>query len=70
MNVSNILMKKEIEYLQRKIKDQEKEIDNINSIKDSFKNKVFSIKEALNDKVTLLNYSDKVKIIRAILINK
>ena len=63
-------MKKEIEYLQRKIKDQEKEIDNINSIKDSFKNKVFSIKEALNDKVTLLNYSDKVKIIRAILINK
>jgi len=63
-------MKKEIEYLQRKIKDQDKEIDNINSIKDSFKNKVSSIKEALNDKVTLLNYSDKVKIIRAILIDK
>ena len=53
------MIKKEIEVLQGKIQDQDKNLDRINSIK-----------EVLKDKVTLLNYSDKIKLIRSILIDE
>jgi len=56
MKVSNIMMKKEIENLQAKLKDQDNNLDKINSIN-----------EVLKDKVTLLNYSDKITLIRSIL---
>ena len=56
MKVSDIIMKKEINVLQGKIQSQDKNLDSINSIK-----------EVLKDKVTLLNYSDKIKLIRSIL---
>ena len=59
MKVSDIMIKKEIEVLQGKIQDQDKNLDRINSIK-----------EVLKDKVTLLNYSDKIKLIRSILIGE
>ena len=50
------MMKKEIENLQAKLKDQDNNLDKINSIN-----------EVLKDKVTLLNYSDKITLIRSIL---
>jgi len=50
------MIKKEIEVLQGKIKNQDDNLKKINSIN-----------EILNSKVTLLNYSDKIKEIRAIL---
>jgi hypothetical protein len=56
MKVSNIMMKKEIEVLQGKIDNQNKNLEKINSIN-----------EVLKDKVTLLNYSDKITLIRSIL---
>ena len=56
MKVSDIMIKKEIEVLQGKIKNQDDNLKKINSIN-----------EILNSKVTLLNYSDKIKEIRAIL---
>jgi len=56
MKVSNIIMKKEIEVLQGKIDNQNKNLEKINSIN-----------EVLKDKVTLLNYSDKITLIRSIL---
>jgi len=56
MKVSDIMMKKEIEVLQGKIDKQNKNLEKINSIN-----------EVLKDKVTLLNYSDKITLIRSIL---
>ena len=50
------MMKKEIEVLQGKIDNQNKNLEKINSIN-----------EVLKDKVTLLNYSDKITLIRSIL---
>lgn len=59
MNVSDIMIKKELEVLQGKIKSQD---DNLI--------KIDSINEILKDKVTILNYSDKIKEIRTILIDE
>jgi hypothetical protein len=59
MKVSDIMIKKEIEVLQGKIKNQDDNLKKINSIN-----------ELLKDKVTLLNYSEKIKEIRTILIGE
>ena len=59
MKVSDIMIKKEIETLQSKIKNQDDNLKKINSIN-----------ELLKDKVTLLNYSEKIKEIRTILIGE
>ena len=57
MKVSDIMIKKEIETLQGKIKSQDENND-----------KIESINEVLKDKVTIINYSDKIKKIRSILL--
>ena len=59
MSVSDIMIKKELEILQGKINNQD------NNLK-----KIESINEILKDKVTLLNYSDKIKGIRDVLIDE
>ena len=56
---TDIMIKKELETLQGKIKSQ-----------DENKYKIESINEVLKDKVTLLNYSEKIKQIRTILIGE
>ena len=58
MRVSDIMIKKEIELLDAKIKLHDDSIERINKIN-----------TILKDKVTLLNYSDKIKSIRDILIS-
>lgn len=59
MMPTDIMIKKELETLQGKIKSQ-----------DENKYKIESINEVLKDKVTLLNYSEKIKQIRTILIGE
>ena len=56
MSVSNIMIKKELENLQGKIKSQ-----------DENKIKIDKIVSVLSNKVTIINYSDKIKLIRDIL---
>jgi len=58
MRVSDIMIKKEIELLDAKIKLHDDSIERINKIN-----------TILKDKVTLLNYSDKIKSIRDILLS-
>ncbi len=59
MKASDIMIKKEFQVLRGKIKTQ-----------DDNKDKIESINEILKDKVTLLNYSEKIKQIRTILISE
>lgn len=59
MKPTDIMIKKELEVLQGKIKTQ-----------DDNKDKIESINEILKDKVNLLNYSEKIKQIRTILIGE
>jgi len=59
MKASDIMIKKELETLQGKIKSQDENND-----------KIESINEVLKDKVTILNYSEKIKQIRTILIGE
>jgi hypothetical protein len=59
MKASDIMIKKELERLNSKIKSQ-----------DENKDKIESINKVLKDKVTLLNYSEKIKQIRTILIGE